>query len=144
MYTIWNLDILLGSIGNKRLDIGYWIWDIGYWVLDIEDTVGDLVGHGFVAPMGAIEVHRVTEYHHFGGGDVIGRHSVAIGRRSAYRTLWRTIGYRRKAGELWVDIFVVATRGNPQLIILILAQTMRIEANSYLLHLSEVTQRNNG
>ena len=62
MYTVWDLDVLLGSIGDEGLVIG----DLG---LDVEDSVGGLVGHGFVAPMGAVEVHGVVYNYHFGWGD---------------------------------------------------------------------------
>ena len=65
LYTIWNLDVFLGSIGNKRLDIGYWIWVIWDWGLDIEDSVGGLVGHCFIAPMGAVVIHAIAYNHHF-------------------------------------------------------------------------------
>ena len=66
MYAIWNLDVFLGSIGNERLDIGYWILVVGDLGLDIEDSVGGLVGHRFVAPMGTVEIHGIAENHHFG------------------------------------------------------------------------------
>jgi putative methionine-R-sulfoxide reductase with GAF domain len=38
----------------------------GKGVLDIEDTIGNLVGHCFVAPMGTVEIHRIAKNHHFG------------------------------------------------------------------------------
>ena len=59
LYAVWNLDILLGSIGDERTVIGCRI-------LDIEDTIGNLVGHCFVAPMGTVEIHRIAKNHHFG------------------------------------------------------------------------------
>ena len=43
LYAIWNLDVLLGSIGNERTGIGYRVSGIGYRILDIKGAVGHLV-----------------------------------------------------------------------------------------------------
>ena len=39
--------------------------------MNVEDAIGDLVGHCFVAPMRAVEVHGVANNDHFGWGDVV-------------------------------------------------------------------------
>ena len=134
MYAVWNLDVFLGSIGNERLDIGYGIWVIGDRGLDIEDTIGNLVGHCFIVPMHAVVVHRVAYYHHLGWGDPfylpLCRGSIPSPRREG----WGGV----QAHQLWLDILVIAARGDPKTVVWVFAYTMGVNADWYLFDLSEV------